>query len=91
MFDCEFLDNSAQGGAGGTIPPGTEDRSSGSPGQGKGGAIFAMDGASAVASNLAFSGNSAVDSAGAATDNADFYGVLGPPPTAAGSEWSLYE
>jgi hypothetical protein len=48
----------------------------GSNGQGKGGAIFVMGGATVFADGPAFFGNSATDSGTSSTDNADVYGSL---------------
>ncbi|MGH8091363.1 MAG: hypothetical protein ACREO6_07925, partial [Rudaea sp.] len=48
----------------------------GQNGQGKGGAIFAMSGATAFASNFTFVGNIASDPGTSATDNANFFGTL---------------
>jgi VCBS repeat-containing protein len=75
-----FQNNSAAGGSGGLDKNGTIRAGSG---QGKGGALFictaaedASCSATVRASGATFSGNSAPDDAGSATDNDDVYGTI---------------
>jgi hypothetical protein len=69
LVNDTFSNNAATGGAGGG--------NGATAGQGKGGALFIMSGATAVATgSLTFSGNSAADAGSTSTDNADVYGIL---------------
>jgi hypothetical protein len=70
---CTFSSNEAQRGLGGS---GGSNGLAGQHGQGKGGAIFVMSGATAFASNFTFVGNIASDPGTSATDNANFFGIV---------------
>jgi hypothetical protein len=77
LIDTAFEFNSANGGSGGIGEHGI----SAAAGQGKGGAIFVMDGARVVAgSPISFSGNTASNAGGSVSDNADVYGTIDVVP-----------
>nr|WP_277876478.1 DUF4347 domain-containing protein [Trichocoleus sp. FACHB-40] len=75
LINTNFQNNSTVGGSGGA-PTYNYPRSRGQNGQGKGGAIFVNTGATVSASNLTFSGNTALNSAGTDTDNGNVYGTI---------------
>lgn len=105
LTNCEFIECNATGGDGGrkTIDSTTQ----GNKGQGKGGAIFIMDGAFAtMQNNTQFARNNASDSANifqgenSFYDTQDIYGVLKTvnddgaqafPPVSADPNWMFYE
>ncbi|MCE7949816.1 MAG: hypothetical protein DYH18_01745 [Xanthomonadales bacterium PRO7] len=73
LSNCTFSSNQAQHGLGGS---GGSNGMAGSNGQGKGGAIFVMSGATVLIHNLVFSGNSATEAGSTSTDNPIVYGNL---------------
>jgi len=73
LNECTFSSNQAQPGLGGS---GGANGKAGTNGQGKGGAIFVMSGATVLIHNPVFSGDSAADAGATPTDNADVYGSV---------------
>ena len=74
LIDSLFENNSAVGGAGGTVE--FDIGTAGQSGQGKGGAIFVSDDATVTATGLSFNGNRAGDQTGSDTDNHDSFGTI---------------
>jgi hypothetical protein len=73
LTNCTLGNNQALSGLGGS---GGSNGLAGANGQGKGGAIFVMSGATVLVHNLVFSGNSAADAGSTPTDNGDVYGSV---------------
>jgi hypothetical protein len=73
LTNVTFMKNAATGG---NPTPGGDPTIDGTPGQGKGGALFIYTGASAQGENVTFSGDSAQNAGSSTTDNADIYGSL---------------
>lgn len=73
LTNCSFSNNQAQRGLGGS---GGSNGLVGGNGQGKGGAIFVMSGATVLANVFTFTGNSATDAGTSSTDNMNIYGAV---------------
>ena len=74
LIDSLFENNSAVGGAGGTVE--FDIGTAGQSGQGKGGAIFVSEDGTVTATGLSFNGNTAADQTGSDTDNHDSFGTI---------------
>jgi len=78
LVNTAFNTNSATGGGGGNNPS----AAAGQRGEGKGGGLYSGAGSTAISVDAAptFSGNSAQDAGGSATDNSDSFGALAVEP-----------
>jgi hypothetical protein len=94
LTDCVFDNNSATGGQGSlgsasSSGGGGISGEDGTDGQGKGGAVFVLTGATARASGVIYFNNVASDADTTTDDNNDIFGAIQGP--SAVSDWALYE